>query len=115
MKERFITKNLANGETIRVPKENLETAYHKPRLKLNRGQVHPDTGKISISRSGSIYQRQKSGNLKRLPDADAAIVFAELAKNPVQKECGAYIHFYYCEVCGVSRNEPCAKALSEQS
>jgi hypothetical protein len=51
--------------------------------------------------------------MKRLKPNEQKAVYDELAANPVQKECGAMLHFFYCAECGVSRHEPC-KRLKER-
>jgi hypothetical protein len=73
----------------------------------------PNAGKIMFSRNGAVYTVQANGSMKRLKPNEQKAVYDELAANPVQKECGAMLHFFYCAECGVSRHEPC-KRLKER-
>lgn len=77
------------------------------------GKESPNAGKIQISRGGAIYQIQKNGSMRRLNAEATKAVYQELADNPVEKECGALLHGFYCNACGVSRHEPCKRVESE--
>ncbi len=83
------------------------------RRRLFSGKESPNAGKIQISRSGAIYQVQKNGSMKRLNPEATKAVYQELADNPVEKECGALLHGFYCNVCGVSRHESCMRVKQE--
>lgn len=94
----------------------METKTHdEPKLKPGQRKRpfseagSPNAGKIMFSRTGALYKVLKSGSMKRLSPEETKAVYDELAANPVQKECGAVLHFFYCTACGVSRHEPCKR------
>jgi hypothetical protein len=89
--------------------EQEERVKKGQRRRLFSGKESPNAGKIQISRGGAIYQVQKNGSLKRLNAEATKAVYQELADNPIEKECGALLHGFYCNVCGCTRNEPCPK------
>jgi hypothetical protein len=79
------------------------------RPRILKGVESEDAGKMLISRGGAIYQVQKNGSMKRLSDEATVAIYAELAENPVEMECGAILHRFYCSICGCTRKESCRK------
>lgn len=79
------------------------------RQRIFRGMDAPNAGKIQISRTGAVYKVLANGSMKRLSPEETKAIYDELAAHPVEKECGATLHFFYCAECGVSRNEPCKR------
>ena len=89
--------------------EQEERVKKGQRRRLFSGKDAPNAGKIQISRTGAVYKVLANGSMKRLSPKETKAIYDELAANPVQKECGSTLHFFYCTACGVSRNEPCRK------
>lgn len=83
------------------------------RRRLFSGKDSPNAGKIQISRGGAIYQVQKNGSMRRLSAEATRAVYQELSDNPVEMGCGALLHGFYCNVCGVSRLESCMRMKKE--
>lgn len=93
--------------------EKLEEREQEERIRKGKrprpfsGKDSPNAGQVQISRGGAVYQVQKNGSMKRLtPEAEKA-VYQHLADNPVQMDCGALLHSFYCNKCGASRKEVC--------
>ena len=97
----------------RTEMEQEERIRKGQRRRLFSGKDSPNAGKIQISRGGIIYQIQKNGSLRRLGAEATKAVYQELADNPVEMQCGALLHGFYCNVCGVSRHEPCKRVEAE--
>lgn len=105
----------ASRTPTREELEQEERIKKGQRRRLFSDKDSPNAGKIQISRGGAIYQVQKNGSLRRLSAEATKAVYQELTDNPSQKECGALLHGFYCNVCGVSRHEPCKRVEAEMT